>query len=78
MRRHIRARSVLTLMIKTSRLVVTLVITLKKFLSLLISIYYFSNPFTTNHWIGTLFVFVGTFVFVEVINVDRVWGLFQD
>ena len=73
MTQYVCARSVFTLTTETSSLVVTLVITLRKFLSLLISIYYFSNPFTTNHWIGTLFVFVGTFVFVEVINVDRVF-----
>ena len=73
---YVCARSVFTLTTETSSLVVTFVITLRKFLSLLISIYYFSNPFTNNHWIGTLLVFLGTFVFVEVINVDKMFELF--
>jgi UDP-xylose/UDP-N-acetylglucosamine transporter B4 len=72
---YICARSVFTLTTETSSLVVTFVVTLRKFLSLLISIYYFSNPFTTNHWIGTVLVFLGTFIFVEVINVDRVFDV---
>ena len=70
MTQYICARSVFTLTTETTSLVVTLVITLRKFLSLLISIYYFSNPFTTSHWIGTSLVFVGTFVFCEILNID--------
>jgi hypothetical protein len=38
----------------------TLTITIRKFLSLVLSILYFNNPFTTAHWIGAIFVFVGT------------------
>ncbi|KAJ8983321.1 hypothetical protein NQ317_010860 [Molorchus minor] len=46
-------------------LTVTLVITLRKFFSLLFSIIYFQNPFTLAHWIGTVMVFAGTLMFSE-------------
>lgn len=46
-------------------LTVTLVITLRKFFSLLFSIIYFQNPFTIAHWIGTIMVFTGTLMFSE-------------
>ncbi|KAL3114945.1 hypothetical protein niasHT_011381 [Heterodera trifolii] len=47
---------------------VTLVVTLRKFLSLLISIYWFQNPFSFTHWVGASLVFGGTLVFSEVIK----------
>ncbi|XP_072745054.1 UDP-xylose and UDP-N-acetylglucosamine transporter isoform X2 [Anoplolepis gracilipes] len=59
--------SVFVLTTECSSLTVTLVITLRKFLSLLFSIIYFKNPFTIYHWIGTLLVFIGTVIFTEVI-----------
>ncbi|XP_020283977.1 UDP-xylose and UDP-N-acetylglucosamine transporter-like isoform X2 [Pseudomyrmex gracilis] len=59
--------SVFVLTTECSSLTVTLVITLRKFLSLLFSIVYFKNPFTIYHWIGTLLVFVGTIIFTEVV-----------
>jgi len=37
----------------------TLVLTIRKFASLVFSIMYFKNPFTVNHWIGSLLVFIG-------------------
>ncbi|XP_056635715.1 UDP-xylose and UDP-N-acetylglucosamine transporter [Diorhabda sublineata] len=46
-------------------LTVTLVITLRKFFSLVFSIIYFQNPFTLAHWIGTIMVFTGTLMFSE-------------
>ena len=61
-------RSVFVLTTECSSLVVTLVITLRKFVSLLISIVYFQNDFTFNHCLGTACVFVGTFLFS---NLDR-------
>jgi len=45
---------------------VTLVVTLRKFLSLLISIAYFKNPFSAFHWLGTALVFFGTMLFADV------------
>lgn len=52
----------------TDSLTVTLVVTLRKFLSLLVSIFWFKNPFTTSHWIGAILVFGGTIVFSEVLG----------
>ncbi|CAD5226320.1 unnamed protein product [Bursaphelenchus xylophilus] len=46
---------------------VTLLVTLRKFLSLLVSIIYFNNVFTATHWAGALLVFGGTLVFSNVI-----------
>lgn len=37
----------------------TLAITLRKFVSLVISIILFKNPFTLYHWIGSTLVFIG-------------------
>ncbi|KAI6229290.1 hypothetical protein M3Y95_00515400 [Aphelenchoides besseyi] len=42
---------------------VTLLVTLRKFFSLLISIVYFGNVFTLQHWSGAALVFVGTLVY---------------
>jgi len=38
----------------------TLTITIRKFISLILSIIYFKNPFTTYHWVGSSLVFLGT------------------
>ncbi|CAD5219306.1 unnamed protein product [Bursaphelenchus okinawaensis] len=46
---------------------VTLLVTLRKFLSLLVSIIYFNNVFTATHWAGAILVFGGTLVFSNVI-----------
>lgn len=51
-----------------SSLTVTLVVTLRKFVSLLISIFFFKNPFTKYHWIATFLVFGGTFLFLDLHN----------
>ena len=59
--------SVFVLTTECTSLTVTLVITLRKFLSLIFSIVYFKNPFTIYHWIGTLLVFAGTVIFTEVL-----------
>lgn len=59
--------SVFTLTTECTSLTVTLILTLRKFFSLLFSIFYFSNPFTVHHWIGTVLVFVGTIMFTEVV-----------
>lgn len=64
---YICISSVYVLTAECSSLTVTLVVTLRKFVSLLFSIVYFQNPFTIYHWIGTLLVFVGTIIFTEVV-----------
>uniref|UniRef100_K7FNY6 Solute carrier family 35 member B4 n=1 Tax=Pelodiscus sinensis TaxID=13735 RepID=K7FNY6_PELSI len=59
-------RGVFTLTTECPSLTVTLVVTLRKFVSLIFSILYFRNPFTAWHWLGTFFVFVGTLLYAEV------------
>lgn len=59
--------SVFILTTECSSLTVTLVITLRRFISLLFSIIYFDNPFTIYHWVGTSLVFVGTMIFTEML-----------
>jgi len=63
--------AVFVLTTECASLTVTLVVTLRKFLSLLFSIWYFSNPFTTLHWLGTALVFGGTLVFSDVPKLLR-------
>ncbi|XP_017852476.1 UDP-xylose and UDP-N-acetylglucosamine transporter [Drosophila busckii] len=60
--------SVYVLTTECASLTVTLVVTLRKFVSLLFSIMYFRNPFTLSHWLGTILVFMGTVLFANVIN----------
>lgn len=60
-------KSVYILTAECTSLTVTLVVTLRKFASLIFSIFYFNNPFTNTHWIGTLFIFIGTVIFTEII-----------
>lgn len=59
-------RGVFILTTECASLTVTLVVTLRKFLSLIFSILYFQNPFTTWHWVGTAVVFLGTLLYTEV------------
>ncbi|VDK84319.1 unnamed protein product [Litomosoides sigmodontis] len=47
-------------------LTVTMVVTVRKFLSLFISILWFRNPFTLAHWIGAALVFTGTLAFADI------------
>lgn len=57
--------SVFVLTTECTSLTVTLVVTLRKFISLIFSIIYFNNPFTIYHWVGTSLVFLGTMIFTE-------------
>merc|ERR1719209_1802649 len=58
--------AVFVLTTECASLTVTLVVTLRKFLSLLFSIMYFNNPFTPYHWLGTGLVFGGTLLFSDI------------
>ena len=49
---------------------VTLVVTLRKFVSLLFSIWYFNNPFTWAHWAGAVLVFGGTLLFSDALTLS--------
>ncbi|XP_031794948.1 UDP-xylose and UDP-N-acetylglucosamine transporter isoform X2 [Sarcophilus harrisii] len=65
---YVCIRGVFILTTECTSLTVTLVVTLRKFVSLIFSILYFQNPFTLWHWLGTMFVFVGTLMYTEVWN----------
>lgn len=69
---YVCIRGVFILTTECASLTVTLVVTLRKFLSLIISILYFHNPFTTWHWVGTAVVFLGTLLYTEVWSSIRV------
>ncbi|XP_060076272.1 UDP-xylose and UDP-N-acetylglucosamine transporter-like [Ylistrum balloti] len=64
---YVCIRSVFVLTTECKALTVTLVVTLRKFVSLLFSIWYFENEFTLVHWLGSMCVFLGTLMFTEVI-----------
>lgn len=66
--RYVCIRGVFILTTECTSLTVTLVVTLRKFVSLIFSILYFHNPFTAWHWLGTAFVFMGTLMYTEVWN----------
>jgi len=63
--------AVFVLTTECASLTVTLVVTLRKFLSLLFSIWYFANPFTALHWLGTILVFGGTILFSDIPGLLR-------
>uniref|UniRef100_A0A8C2YWY2 Solute carrier family 35 member B4 n=1 Tax=Cyclopterus lumpus TaxID=8103 RepID=A0A8C2YWY2_CYCLU len=63
---YVCIRGVFILTTECASLTVTLVVTLRKFLSLIFSILYFQNPFTEWHWVGTGVVFLGTLLYTEV------------
>ncbi|KAF6086847.1 solute carrier family 35 member B4 [Phyllostomus discolor] len=65
---YVCIRGVFILTTECASLTVTLVVTLRKFVSLIVSILYFQNPFTLWHWLGTMCVFVGTLMYTEVWN----------
>lgn len=63
---YVCIRGVFILTTECTSLTVTLVVTLRKFVSLIFSILYFRNQFTLWHWLGTLLVFTGTLMYTEV------------
>ncbi|XP_072291297.1 UDP-xylose and UDP-N-acetylglucosamine transporter isoform X1 [Eucyclogobius newberryi] len=65
---YVCIRGVFILTTECASLTVTLVVTLRKFLSLIFSILYFQNPFTVWHWVGTAVVFLGTLLYTEVLS----------
>uniref|UniRef100_A0A183G9Q7 TPT domain-containing protein n=1 Tax=Heligmosomoides polygyrus TaxID=6339 RepID=A0A183G9Q7_HELPZ len=64
--RYFCIRFVYRLNSEVEALTVTLVVTLRKFLSLVVSIWWFQNPFTPQHWAGAALVFLGTLAFADV------------
>ena len=69
--RYVCISSVFVLTTECTSLTVTLVLTLRKFVSLLLSIVYFGNAFTLTHWTGTGLVFTGTMLFSNVPGMIR-------
>ena len=68
--------SVMILMSECTSLTVTLVLTIRKFISLVFSIFYFKNPFTLIHWLATLLVFSGSLLFMDLPLVnDRLYSI---
>jgi len=68
-------RSVFILTTECTSLTVTLVITVRKFMTLLVSIFYFKNSFSYLHWVGTGMVFLGTAVYADLVPLPV--GLFE-
>ena len=60
---YLCSRSVFWLSSNYSSLTITMILTLRKFLSILISVCLFGNVFSNWHWIGTCLIFIGTFLF---------------
>ena len=50
---------------RTSNLTVNVALSVRKAVSLLISIVYFGNPFTAGHMVGAILVFGGTLLYRE-------------
>lgn len=69
--RYVCIKAVFILTTECASLTVTLVVTLRKFVSLLFSIWYFQNPFTVYHWLGTTLVFGGTLLFTETFSLVK-------
>lgn len=65
---YICVSNVNKLLTECQSLTVTLILTLRKLLSLIFSIIYFQNPFTKAHWLGSVFVFIGTLMFSNTHN----------
>lgn len=62
-------------MTELSALAITVILTLRKFMSLVFSILYFQNQFTEYHALGSTLVFCGTLIFSEVPQ--RVYAKFS-
>jgi len=60
------AKSISKLSSQFSSLTITCILTLRKFFSILISVWIFDNAFTALHWIGTATVFIGILLFAEI------------
>jgi len=60
---YVCIRGVFILNGTTTSLTCTLIISIRKFVSLIISIAYFNNPFSSMHYVGTILVFGGSFLY---------------
>ena len=62
------ASSVFWMTSEFSSLTVTLILTLRKFMSIVISIFYFQNDFSSQHLVGAILVFIGTMLFSDSLS----------
>jgi len=56
-------RGIYQILEESTAIVLVMVLTIRKFLTIMISIYQFKHPFTTYHWIGTMLVFSGSILY---------------
>lgn len=68
---YICVRSVYALIGQVGALSTTLLLTLRKFLSLLFSVWYFDNVFYASHWFGALLVLLGCMYYAEPLSTYR-------
>jgi len=67
---YVCASSIFQLSTTYSSLTITMLLTLRKFFSILISGWFFGNILTAWHWVGTLLVFIATFMFSNDIQIN--------
>lgn len=60
---YVCTRSIFHLSSHYSSLTITMLLTLRKFISIIISVWFFDNAVIIWHWIATLLVFIGTIIF---------------
>ena len=60
---YVCSRSIFQLSSHYSSLTITMILTFRKFLSIILSISFFGNIVTAWHWLGTTLVFAGTLIF---------------
>lgn len=63
---YICLTGVYSLISQTDQLTVNVVLTLRKFISLMLSIWIFNNTFTRYHWVGALLVLGGSLVYAKL------------
>jgi UDP-xylose/UDP-N-acetylglucosamine transporter B4 len=58
----------------TTSVTLNLVLTIRKFISVIISVVFFNNPFYLGNWIGFLIVIVGTIIYIlpEKKSMDKI------
>ncbi len=63
-------RGVHTLTSSTNSLTTTVAITVRKFVSLILSVFYFQHTFTVWHWAGSLLTFAGVYWYTYAPRYD--------
>ena len=66
-------RAIFYLTTEISSLSVTLLLTVRKFVSLALSVVLFNNQFTNQHWAGASLVLLGTLIYSEVLPFEALF-----